>query len=526
MPPRSDPIDGALPSRSVGVLLDRRSSVMAWESSLFWIVLALYAVFPLTLSVFPNEDGPAHIYYAEVFRDILLGGGNFRGYFDVKPLAPYTLAYYLVGLLRLALSPALAEKLFVSAYVVAVGLAFRYFVRGISPRATSLSVVIFPFVLNKFVYLGFASFTTGSAITLLLCGFWLRPSSARAAHLLWALILVAAILAHPIALLAALVFMGMYLCTAVSITVGRSDAVWGQRLRAALTGYRTQIVWMLAALSVSAYVLTFADPTEPLRFPTLADALKKCGKVLVMGPLSPFQLWYYALTLGIQIYGVCAFAIIAALRKGCRSVSTISILASGIACVVCYILMPESVSGAWAFDQRFALFGVWFCLAAAVSSAAVNESYWRPHIVGASAVISLSLLCWQVSMCSQNQFAVDLFRLPTVPANSRGESYVSSTRPPSGFAFVPLAHAGGYYFARSRAVFLNPPWRGLTFLPVTPRASMSSVSTGITIPDFALLIGTVEDLGPGSRLTELMKTHGFRVKHRLGRVSILTPGGK
>jgi hypothetical protein len=52
------------------------------------------------------------------------------------------------------------------------GRSFRYLLHVLNPRSTVTAPLVFPFVFNKFVYLGFHNLDV--AVTVILCAYWLR----------------------------------------------------------------------------------------------------------------------------------------------------------------------------------------------------------------------------------------------------------------------------------------------------------------------------------------------------------------
>ncbi len=176
--------------------------------SAWLLVLVLLHLLPIWLfEYFPTQDGPIHLSNAKVFLE-----------YD-NPACPVLPEYYrlnsgigpnwfsllsLAGLLRL-FSPAIAEKLLLSAYVLAL-LGSAYFaILGISRRNRFLLLLVFPFVFNYFVFLGFYNFIFGLPFVFLFLGIVLRSGSRlgwREASLL-ALASVLAFFIHPLTMLAA-----------------------------------------------------------------------------------------------------------------------------------------------------------------------------------------------------------------------------------------------------------------------------------------------------------------------------------
>lgn len=68
--------------------------------------------------------------------------------------------------------PLLAEKLFLSAYVLLLPVAFRYALGAFRPEARSLWPLVLPFVYNHFLHLGFYNLAFAGVPFFLVLGFW------------------------------------------------------------------------------------------------------------------------------------------------------------------------------------------------------------------------------------------------------------------------------------------------------------------------------------------------------------------
>jgi hypothetical protein len=133
---------------------DARSGRVA--EIMFWVLALAYVSFLLSLGAFPSEHGPVHLYYADVLKDLMAGGNSYGHYLAVRHwLPPYALIYYLFLALTRFVSPLAAERLFVCLYAILLACGFPYLLRVLNPRSTAMAVLVFPFIFNQFVYLGF-----------------------------------------------------------------------------------------------------------------------------------------------------------------------------------------------------------------------------------------------------------------------------------------------------------------------------------------------------------------------------------
>jgi len=116
----------------------------------------------------------------------------------------------LAGLMAVA-GALLAEKLFLSAYVLLVPVAFRYALGAFRPGARDLWPLVLPFVYNHFLHLGFYNLAFALVPFLLVLGYWaqrggrLGPPATAAL----ALLLVLLYFCHLVTLLLALGALGL-----------------------------------------------------------------------------------------------------------------------------------------------------------------------------------------------------------------------------------------------------------------------------------------------------------------------------
>jgi hypothetical protein len=180
-----------------------------WETALFALLLAAHLAPVWAFTVFPSQDGPAHLENANVIRRYdEPAGALFRQHYSLRgKLEPNWAGHLLlVGLMHLA-EPRTAEKLLVSLCVLALPLAARYAMSAARPAAPWPAIFVVPFTLSWFVHMGFYYFTLSLALFFVAVGYWLRHQDrlrAREVATLAALGL-ALHFAHLVSLIAAVV---------------------------------------------------------------------------------------------------------------------------------------------------------------------------------------------------------------------------------------------------------------------------------------------------------------------------------
>lgn len=147
------------------------------RSDLVLALLILVGLVPLwAFSFFPTQDGPAHLENAS----ILLKYWNpaypqFRQFYLANFTEPTNWFSHLILAALLAVTaPPIAEKLFLTAYIILFPLAVRYALRAIHPQAGWLAIAAFPFVFSFVLYKGFYDFCASLPLYFFVLGFWLR----------------------------------------------------------------------------------------------------------------------------------------------------------------------------------------------------------------------------------------------------------------------------------------------------------------------------------------------------------------
>ncbi len=141
------------------------------------LLLAL-ALWPVWMNdFFLTNDGPCHLYNARILRDMLLGRdvSFYAEWYSLNPnIEPNWLNHFLLVVFQLVVSPIVAEKLFLTLYVLGFAFAFRYLARSIFPDNGAFVLLAMPFLFHKVFMYGFFNFSASVVLFFLLVGFWLR----------------------------------------------------------------------------------------------------------------------------------------------------------------------------------------------------------------------------------------------------------------------------------------------------------------------------------------------------------------
>ena len=114
------------------------------------IFLILIHLLPIWLfDFFPTQDGPSHIYNSQVLREYWNPEYGFQAFYNINwNLFPNWLSHFALAVLMIVFSPIIAEKIFLSAYVIFFPVAILYFLNAIEYGRERISLVVFPFIYN------------------------------------------------------------------------------------------------------------------------------------------------------------------------------------------------------------------------------------------------------------------------------------------------------------------------------------------------------------------------------------------
>ena len=93
------------------------------------IFLILVHLLPIWLfAYFPTQDGPSHIYNSQVLREYWNPEYGFQMFYNINwHLFPNWLSHFALAVLMGVFSPFIAEKVYLSAYVIFFPIAILYF---------------------------------------------------------------------------------------------------------------------------------------------------------------------------------------------------------------------------------------------------------------------------------------------------------------------------------------------------------------------------------------------------------------
>lgn len=443
----------------------------------FTVLLAAACAWILYLPVFPSQDGPAHVYYARVTRDLLLGGHTYGQSFRIAHFfPPYSVhAYILMAMLRFV-SGEMAEKLLACLSIIICGIGLFSFARqlGKSQTVTALAV---PFLLNRYLFLGFYGYIMSAGFALAALGIWLHPDRATAGRRAAFLLLTAlALFSHPVPYLLLIGFCWIELAAGwrnARITAPDPPAV--VRL-----GSRADLGALVAASVLTLYIAHYAHSGSLYQYEWLANwdlKLLRIVNVFRGGDVLPLSLPVYRLVLGAVLLAAAATALVQARRESKSGAITRVQLVVGFALLILLALpfLPRTMNGSGFFVERFAIWPPLLFIAAAASTQPSRIQRLASAVGAALAlVVTLFFLNSYIGPIARS---LDPASLPAGALAREHLLWVTESRIPSDLTYDPYILSTVRLVDRGGAVLVDGPWLDLQIMmleDIGPHAELAS----------------------------------------------------
>jgi len=511
-------------------LLNPRPGIF-WDAAVI-AVLVCTAIVVLALPLFPSQDGPVHLYYADIIRSLLTHSGVYAQHFEIKSfLTPYALEYYSLVVLETAFSPEMSEKLVVCCYIFAFGFGFKYLVESVAERRSPWTLAGMPFCMNALVYLGSLNYSIGVALTLFLCGFWIRCSgrlrSGRVTAVLACFLLT--LFTHPVPVAIFLLFVGLHFAADLACAAKAGPGLWARSLQAR---WRPLTMIALMAGTAAVWVGMFVNHSGHFRNQPSSVGehgwIRAVSSLLKLWPVAPFTSPAYRGGLLFLLAMTGLFLFVGAwIHKDRISPAAIAIIATGAICFTLFCIAPGSINGSGFFPERFAIFWVLFLIAATAGFRPPRLCSLAAGVTALCVTIAVLALQWvNVSRIAPEVSSV----MDTLPAKAGSVGLIIGEKSslPEGLSFDPFFWGGVHYFRRSRAILANAPWLDVPLVMIRPahpdrwsylnplpagESLLGVLSAGEAVPDLSFV---VREGRPGAMTDAVISGLGW---------SPLTPNG-
>lgn len=442
---------------------------------LLFVLATACCAWVLWLPAFPSQDGPVHVYYARVARDLLLGGKTYAGSFRVaRPFPPYSVhAYVLMALLPWT-SGQMAEKLLACLAVIscAVGVAALSRQTG---KAVMLAAFAAPFLLNRFLFFGFYGYNLGIGLALVAMAVWISEERTNfRRRVLFVALMALTMFAHPVPYLVALAFCWIELAAGYWNS-RRAERVDGELARprrgdSTVMGLASGLLLYIAHYAHSGGILNFPPLSQVHHnFVRLLDVFRTWDELPLIVPL-------YNWAIGAALVLASVLALWQSVRESRSGKITRTQLVAGFALMVLIGMpfLPSDMNGSAYFAERFAIFPPLLLIAA---SCGANLRQNAKRVIGAAAVV----------VCAVALFTLNAHLGPIA------RNVDASAVPPQSLRGV---HLLGY-----TEMWTGPEVNYYPYLWSHVRVVDRSGALLVTAPWLDLQIMMLDDIGPKARIT-------------------------
>ena len=142
---------------------------------LYWLPVALACAWVLSLPVWPSQDGPLHLYYANILKQLLAHqpGPYADTYYIKSYITPYSAYYYGLVALSSFVTLETADKLVVCLYMVLFAASTRTLMRAVAGGRTWASFLCLPVLLNWPVVMGFLNYSLSTCLGFFALAAWI-----------------------------------------------------------------------------------------------------------------------------------------------------------------------------------------------------------------------------------------------------------------------------------------------------------------------------------------------------------------
>lgn len=503
-------------------MLPPRSRRFSPEPATLILIVSVYVVWMLSMPLLPTEDGPVHLYYAQILTQLLRHSDPLTAhFFRIKHLLPpYALYYYALVLLGRLVPLLLADRIIICVYFVLFISGFRYLAGSIGPYADRAALFATVLLLNWPLGMGFVNFDLALALGLWAVGLWIRslvqPSTRRG--VLFVVMAAAIMLTHPVPLLFVLAFAGLTL--AVQLLQHGRDASSRQP-----KGFAGNALALCCAGFTLVYVKLFTrsnafEQVDQTRISFKAELLfrihrygSEYGVSFLTGHAPLIRV--YRIGLMIVLVAAILLAVCQWLRNRKARVWTVgdTALLATLLLLLAMPFLPPSVNGSTHFADRVLIF-VWIgALLAAAGATSAARTQWSTAAIVAALVLNGCLLL--AANAYIRPLANAIAGLESTPITHQGQLglIVEDLREADGPSYAnptwdPYIWAGAHFFRHQNAVLANPPWLDLAIIPVGSQAALPASWIPQRLDDFPRFLS--EDLQNSAQdRTAVLSSVGF-----------------
>jgi len=447
--------------------------------ALLGIVLAAQLAPVWRLKFFPTQDGPAHLENAKILSELLLHRGSSRGgVFEVnpEPVPNWTGHLLLAGLMTMA-SPAVAQKILVTIYIVGLIAEVAYAGRAVRAGGEWVAILVGPLIGSLALHRGLYNFCLSLVLFFAVVGYVIRYGAQlrwrRAVTLL--VLVIVLYFSHVVSLLMALAVVGAIGAGWIILQTNRRTMlrqVWPVLLAVAPA----------MALTVWFFVTHRGEATEPRALDVQLTGFFELDAIVSYQKAELLIAIGYSAVL--WLFTLVVLARKAWLRDWHRWDGLLLVVA---ATLLVYVLTPNSAAGGGQISFRLSLYPYFVLI---LWIAAQRVARWQSAIVACVAVIVVSGLVavrWN-SMKKLDRLLTEYVSVGEhIPAGSSVAaidlSRDSKTERAMSWRVRPFWHALGYVTAQRDVVDWGNYEVGMGYFPVVFRGTYAMSRSGHNLSD-------------------------------------------
>jgi len=136
-------------------------------------LILIYLIPIWVITYFPSQDGPSHLYNAQILKEYNNSDYKFSEYYDLNlKIFPNWFSHAFLAGLMYVFPPLIAEKLLISIYIILFPLSLFYLINAVNKGNTSFGILGFLFIYNYLFHMGFYNFALSIPLFFFVLGYW------------------------------------------------------------------------------------------------------------------------------------------------------------------------------------------------------------------------------------------------------------------------------------------------------------------------------------------------------------------
>jgi hypothetical protein len=151
-------------------------SKLVKEQWLFYVLVILNLVPAFYRKILPSMDGGAHLYNSQLIQTLIFDSSSIvHQFYKLNPeIVPNWTGHFILSFFNYFFPAFIAEKVLLTAYLIAFPLAFRALIKTLSPQNVWLSYFVFLFTYHFLFLLGFYNYSIALVLMLVGLNYWIK----------------------------------------------------------------------------------------------------------------------------------------------------------------------------------------------------------------------------------------------------------------------------------------------------------------------------------------------------------------